>query len=419
MKTNGTRILLIVVFVQLLILILSFSTKAQPDYIFRGAVLVSGTDLQPGAQYRFSNVKPGVDGMLTILGMTEDMTLKELDGPSGFDEAFQPYINCAPKKNGHVDFLLEFVITGTTIPMVQLEVPLTAIDIDGYEFPDDKLFETDGFEESASYFIDYDMLGTSLEVKKSSNWFEAINKSAITYDGIDTIQHDVMFSMVHAGVSSVRFRVGADNRSANSMTRLRSVYFKKFIYANSFLSKSALLSFSGYEKNNKVNLNWKLAEDHTFSKIEIQKAVSVNKFELAREISITASHTNQYLFDFTDNAPLQGNAYYRLKLISSNGTVTYSNILAFRNNSDRSNSFKIYPSSIQTNATISVVTSKAGTAVLQLIDYGGRIIHKQQITINEGSNNVQLNSMANVTGGNYLAVLRMDNNTYTQKIIKQ
>lgn len=97
MKTNGTRILAIAVFLYLLLLIASFSIKAQPDYRFKNPVLISGTNLTVGSKYRFNNVKPGIDGIMTIADLTGGMTLSELDGGSGFDDAFQPYINCAAK----------------------------------------------------------------------------------------------------------------------------------------------------------------------------------------------------------------------------------------------------------------------------------------------------------------------------------
>jgi hypothetical protein len=81
-------------------------------------------------------VKPGIDGIITITDMTGGMTLSELDGPSGFDEAFQPYINCAGNQKGYVEFQLDFVISGTFTPAMMTEVPLTAIDIDGWRFGD-------------------------------------------------------------------------------------------------------------------------------------------------------------------------------------------------------------------------------------------------------------------------------------------
>src|SRR6187399_2484972 len=100
---------------------------SQPDYIFRNAVLVSGTDLQEGAVYRFSNVKPGTDALVTITDI-EKIALNQLDGPSGFDEAFQPYIYCPAKTKGYVEFRFDFVVAGTNTAQVMIEVPVTAID---------------------------------------------------------------------------------------------------------------------------------------------------------------------------------------------------------------------------------------------------------------------------------------------------
>ena len=145
-----------------LIMLIVSQVKAQPDYVFTGGVLESGTDLQIGAVYRFKDVKPGIDGIITITDMTGGMTLANIDGPSGFDEAFQPYINCAPYSKGYVEFQLDFVETGTNIPATMIEVPLTAIDIDGWAFPDDKLYEFDEFEMSPAYYEQYDLLGNDL-----------------------------------------------------------------------------------------------------------------------------------------------------------------------------------------------------------------------------------------------------------------
>lgn len=123
--------------------------SAQPDYYFTKNVLESGTDLNEGAVYRFFDVKPGFDALVTIVDLNK-ITLNELDGASGFDEAFQPYIYCPGKTKGYVEFRIDFVIAGTNTLSKMLEVPMTAIDIDGYEFPDEKLYEFDEFEKSAA-----------------------------------------------------------------------------------------------------------------------------------------------------------------------------------------------------------------------------------------------------------------------------
>ena len=93
MKANGTRFILIVVFLQLLVLICSIGASAQPDYNFSNSSLISGTDKQVNARYRFTNVKPGIDAIVTITGITGGLTINQIDGNSGFREAFQPVID--------------------------------------------------------------------------------------------------------------------------------------------------------------------------------------------------------------------------------------------------------------------------------------------------------------------------------------
>lgn len=417
MKTNGTRILAIAVFLYLLLLIASFSIQAQPDYRFKNPVLISGTDLTVGAKYHFNNIKPNVDGIMTIVAFSGDMTLAELDGASGFDDAFQPYVNCAPKKKGYVEFLLEFVNKSGSL-VNQLEVPLTAIDIDGWEFPDEKLYELDEFEISPAYYVNYDLLGNALGIKRTGAWYEIKNTSAITYDGIDTLQKDVMFTMVHANVSSVRFRVGADNKSKQSMMRLRSVYFQKFTYSNSFLAKSPLLFFRGNEKNKKVELNWQLDNAVGLRSIVIEKSTSSSNFKPIGEVWVN-NNVSTNNFRFSDNETLSGNSLYRLRLVSQNGRVEYSNILSFRDNPVHQNNFKVYPSVIGSNTTVSVKALKSGTAVFEMVDLSGRLVHRQQIVVNEGNNSIQLNNINTLTAGNYIAILKIDNTAYSQQVLKQ
>jgi hypothetical protein len=418
MKSNGTRLLIILVFVQLLILIATVAVQAQPDYVFRSHTLESGTALQQGAVYRFKDVKPGIDGLMTIEAFSGGMTLSELDGASGFDEAFQPYVNCEPRKQGSVQFLLQFVRSGTNIPVVQYEVPLTAIDIDGWEFPDDKLYETDEFEKSPSYYVDYDNMGSSLDITETASWFRISNRSAITYDGIDTAQRDVMFTMVHANVSSVRFKVGANNRSANFMMRLRSVYFKRFFFTNSFLAKSPLLSFRGFEKNKKVELNWELENNNHLQTIIIEKSTTGN-FTTIGQVLLYNETQQSGKFKFTDENMLSGTSLYRLKMIAANGTITYSNTLSFRTTGMDSKKFSVYPTAVTNNATLSIQANANGVANFELVDYSGRIVHRQLMTVQSGNNNIQVNNFGNLTGGQYIAVIKIDNSIYSQKIFKQ
>ena len=415
MKTNGTRFILIVVFLQLLILICSFSASAQPDYDFSNGSLISGTDKQLGARYRFTSVKPGIDAIVTITGITGGLTINQIDGNSGFKEALQPVIDLPALSNGYAEFRIDFVTAGTFNLRVMNEVPATCIDVDGRLRQGLPVHEFDMVRRSPGIYVDYDMLGNELTISYNATWIIGTNVGVIDYPGVDTLAKSAMFSTIQSNISSMTIRVGANNLTTGAEQRLRSVYFKKFTYANSFLAKSALLSFRGVEKNKKVELQWELLNENKLSSVIIEKSGASSSFKAIGEVAVG----NNIKFNFTDNETLSGTALYRLKLINLNGKIEYSNILAFRNNDQSSSSFKVYPSVIQNSATINVKSVTTGTAVFELVDYSGRLIHRQNVAVQEGHNNIQLNSMGSIISGNYLAVLKIDDIAYTQKIIKQ
>ncbi len=415
MNPNGTLTTYARSIILILALFTSLSAFSQPDYIFKNPTLESGTDLQIGAVYRFKNVRGATDALVTITDIFK-VSLNQLDGPSGFDEAFQPYIQCPAKTKGYVEFRFDFVKTNTNTPVVMTEVPVTAIDIDGYEFPDDKLYESDEFQTSAAYYVDYDLLGSSLNITYPAGWIKANNTSAVNYPGIDTVQKDVMVSMVYANVSSITLRVGADNKSKTSMERLRSDYFMKFKFPSSVLASSSLIKFNGYSKNNNVGLQWELSAKNDIAQVIVEKSLFANQFQSIGNQAITSAATN---YNFTDAGNSNNGAvYYRLKLVSNNGSITYSNILAFKMDS-RKESFKMYPSVINDNATIRISADKNEQTTLKVVDLGGRMVLQKAVTLQQGDNNVSVNGFNSLQQGTYIALLTTGNNTYSQKIMIQ
>jgi hypothetical protein len=417
MKTNGT---LVNLSISILVTGLLFSSNvlAQPDYAFKNATLVSGTDKKTGAKYLFKNVRSGTDAFVTITDIKK-VTLSDLDGPSGHNDAFQPYIFCPAKTKGFVEFRFDFVNAGTSTPKVMLEVPVTAIDIDGYIFPDEKVYEFDEFNLTPAYYVNYDLIGSALSVSYTASSVTAINKTAVDYPGIDTTKRDVMFSMVYSNVSSITIRAGVDNKSKEDVTRLRSDYFKKFIFPSSQLAKFSLMSFRGAEKNKKVDLQWELTADNQVEKVIIERAAASGAFEAVGEVWMSSNTHLRKEFHFSDPAAINNLAYYRLKLVGVNGTMQYSNVLVFRSAGLVAQPFNVYPSAIQSTATLQVKAAKTGSALFQVVDYAGRVVMQQNMTLQEGTNNIVVNNMNTLLAGNYVVLVKMDGQVYNQKVVKR
>ena len=242
MKTNGTHF--ITACMQVVLLFGSITVAAQPKYDFRSASKISGTSRQVGALYRFPNVRTGTDALVTITDITGGLILDDLDGASsGFAEAFQPVITLPAHSKGYVEFSIVFVTAGTSTPVVQTEIPITPIDVDG---KNSNVFEFDDVYRYSGNYVDFNMLGGEMNITyPSANWVEGMNSAGIDYGGVDTTAKQVMFTVVNSNTNTLLVRAGADNKSNSSQQRLRSFYFQKFKYPNSVLTQTAVPSFRG------------------------------------------------------------------------------------------------------------------------------------------------------------------------------
>jgi hypothetical protein len=250
MKTNGFSIGSFTVALLLLFLLFGAPANGQARYNFRNAVKISGTDRQVGALYRFSNVRSGVDALVTITAITGGLIINTLDGTSsGFDEALQPIITLPARSKGYAEFTILFVTAGTSTPMVQTEVPITPIDIDGIT---GDIYEFDEIFLSGSSYVDYNMIGNEIALTfPAANRVVGTNTRGITYNGVDTTAKECMFSVVSASISTLVVRVGADNKENHtSDQRLRSLYFQKFTYPNSVLNTRVAPSNRNNNQNN-------------------------------------------------------------------------------------------------------------------------------------------------------------------------
>jgi hypothetical protein len=397
-------------------IVLMQGLQAQPDYIFKNNALVSGTLNQVGSVYRFSNIKPGIDGLVTITS-TINLTLNNLDGTGagGFDEALQPEVIIPPYTSGYVEFRVDFVVNGSTTPHVITEIPFTAIDIDGGVMGPDTLFESDSYEKTVSCYINFSTASTDLKVTQAGGFYNIQNVSGILFNGVDTVQRNVMFSIVYANISSLTFRVGGTNKTPYNWLRLRSVYFKKFSYPSGVLPENTISDFSGTHDNGFIHLRYTLSSPDQVEAVVIEKAESSMIFSPFTTQRPELENYNYQIKDFQKEAT----SYYRLKLIMKNGQYFYSTVLKFESRPAESQIFKVYPTAVHSDLKLQIQSSANTTAFITIYDYNGRIVHAEKTTLHTGTQLISIGGLSLLSSGNYVVVARYEDHEYQQRIQKQ
>jgi hypothetical protein len=395
------------------------SIKAQADYTFKNPVLISGSDLQTGAVYKFSNVKENLDARIIITGNTGGVSLRSIDESNmGFTEAFQPAINVAPDSNGYIEFKIEFINTQNGNLQQQDLIPVTCLDVDGVTYNDGKLHYEDQVQFIPGYF-DYNITGGNLKVTNSANWIIIKNTTGISYTGIDTLAQDVMATVVNSKVSGFLIRVGAVNTSlTHSAIRYGNVYFKKFTYSKPrTLPNRTMLSLSGKMKNGGVELKGIISSSHSYERLVIEKAAASGVFEYVNEIDISGTTYSGYSFTYLDFRSISGVNYYRIHLLSNKYNLEeISNTLMVKNENSQKE-LEVINTVVQAgNPMLTIGSLKMTEADLQIFDMSGKIVKKISTRLNSGYNNIILPGF-NSEKGYFILLICTGNYILSKKIL--
>jgi len=87
-----------------------------------------------------------------------------------------------------------------------------------------------------------------------------------------------------------------------------------------------LLSFEADLHNNKVILQWAIAENEIADRFEVEKSVNGKKFELAALV-FTSEKSGEENYMFYENKTNSSKIYYRIKIFDKTKAVNYSKVL--------------------------------------------------------------------------------------------
>jgi hypothetical protein len=417
MKTNFTTLR----FAVILIAILSFSLKLKADtapYNFNFSsvpVLISGTNLAIGSKYRFDNVGPGTNALVTIVGATGGASVAILDDNSlTKPEAFSPQLHLAANSIGMVEFKIEFFNPGGN-PKNLASVAATAMDIDGTM---NHIHEMDAINMGGgtlSYFT-----GTlEINVVQNGTEFFATNIAGNEYPAVDTSAKKVMFTVTNANINSFTYKAGGNNMSAAGINRQKGIYFKGFDYAALPVKYS---SFSAAAFDNAVTLKWVSEQEINNRHFEVERSLDGTNFKMigiALDGFATGSQKN---YQFKDNGvelQTKKTAYYRLRQVDNDGRSNYSTILAVKLQSQAGVVMQTSPNPFTENLSVRFAATTAGVAEIQLISFNGQKVIAKQVSISKGYNTLQISDLNKLAPGVYAAQLIMDGAVIgTQKIIK-
>lgn len=179
-----------------------------------------------------------------------------------------------------------------------------------------------------------------------------------------------------------------------------------------------LISFSGNLNNNKVTLQWAVAQNENDDHFEVEKSTDGKGFTTA---GVVMASSKQGAESYSINDAVNSEKiYYRLKMFDNNQVITFSKTLVFDTKTiTNANSLRIINNPATDKLTLSFSSAKSQIMEIKVYDLAGRMQMNQKTTIYQGNNVISLPLNSTFKTGMYAVELSNASERQAAKFVKQ
>lgn len=386
-----------------------------PSMSFHDPVLISGTDGQVNAVYKFADVATGIDAHIRIVNLQNGATLNSMDHfTAGYYNAWQPFLNNPGSITSWIDWEIKFKMAGTNADTVLTRLAATAIDVDG---DNGALREIVG----ASPVRTYSILAGAQVVVTFRNDSCIATSSTNNVANIDTTRTQAMFMKIFNNVSTINYRTGAVNGGGGSQVRQNSIYFKYFDAMPSPLPVE-LISFEATKlSDEQVQLKWSTASEKNNDYFTIERSQDGVSFTEIKIVKGAGNSTVTSNYTIIDAEPLEGVNYYRLSQTDYDGTKEVFKPISIFIAKDPSNlsKLKVLPNPFTDNFSVFFNANENIFAQVILLNLNGHVVSSEAMDITAGKNEYHFTNGDKLKPGTYILKIQTSKEVIiSEKLIK-
>jgi Secretion system C-terminal sorting domain len=178
-----------------------------------------------------------------------------------------------------------------------------------------------------------------------------------------------------------------------------------------------LQSFTCEKKNGKSLLNWKVASEKNLNFYQLERSNDGVIFSNIYEIKSKAYAINEKVsYDYTDEKPLSGINYYRLKAVDRNSEFKYSKVVSLDFGKILRGS--AYPNPFSTDISIEMdINKNAGEIFVEIFDMVGKQIYFKKIAAETERMTIPIPT-TDLPDGTYVIRVKNGANIWQHKIVK-
>jgi len=267
-------------------------------------------------------------------------TWNAVENAGGSDDQYSDFSNLNNSSNSYTDYI--------HVNKFQIDIPLDAI-ITGIEI---NIERSDPNQNTADYSIrilKYDMV--TGDEKSTGDAYDATDNYR-TFGNAGDLWGEVwtpdMINDNGFGIAISAQRIDGNNGQTDG--RIDDISITIYYDQPSTLPVS-LLNFIAKKNNNSIDLIWATEAESNMSHYELQRSSDGRNFTSIQSIQSTNS-VSKINYSYNDKKPINGIAYYRLKLVEIDGSATYSKIVTVQ--FATGNTITVYPTLWKKGTTLNI-----------------------------------------------------------------
>jgi hypothetical protein len=162
-----------------------------------------------------------------------------------------------------------------------------------------------------------------------------------------------------------------------------------------------VINFKAYQQGSGVQTSWTCLNEVNMDHYEVQRSVDATNFITLGSVTALNNGEPSVNYSFYDQNPLQGDNYYRIKIVGKDGSISYTNVEVVVIGGGLS-SINIFPNPVTQHAfTLQLSNIAAGKYSLLIYNTLGQLLLKQEIDHAGGSASQTVYLPAGTARGEY------------------
>lgn len=201
---------------------------------------------------------------------------------------------------------------------------------------------------------------------------------------------------------------------------LQGCYDQVRLILNPEVDRSALpiqlKAFTAKATSNKALLEWVVGSNESGLQFEVERSGSGQVFSKTGDVAVAARQGEAY---YTYTEPLSGKAYYRLKIINKDGSISYSPVALVQESTEPTGKLVILQNPVEATLVFNYQVQQAGQSTINIYNTVGVKLLTTQTPAQKGSNTYTINLNQVCTPGTYILEVVNKTERSVERFIKR